>query len=105
MDSPIDDANEDLFEMNILSDDVDDGYDIGANDDPIKDDDDEQNFDESLISDLEQGEAIARESEEPIQFDDDEEKDSNDSGLSEGDASDVESKSSKSSSIILPVSR
>ncbi len=105
MSSPIDDVNEDLFEMNISSDDFDDGYDIGANDDPIKDDDGEQNFDESLIPYPEQGNLIARESEEPIQFDDDEEKDSNDSGISEGDVSDVESKSSKSSSIISSVSR
>jgi hypothetical protein len=102
MSSPIDDVNEDPFEMNILSDDFDDGYDIGANDDPIKDDDGEQNFDENLIPDSAQEDAIAREPEEPIPFDDDEEKDSNGSGLSEGDPSDVES---RSSSVISLVSR
>jgi len=100
MASPIDDENDILIEK-IVPDFDDDTYDIGANDDAIKDDEADQGFDEELNKEFESGTPVVPETVEPIQFDDDEEKDS---VIEESDTSDIEGKSSLSSPIIAPVS-
>jgi len=101
MASPIDDEDETAIDKKIVPDFDDDTYDIGANDDEIKDDEADQGFDEELNREFEQGTIVLLEPQESPPFGDDEEKDS---GIEESDTSDKEGKSLITTPIIVPVS-
>lgn len=81
----------------------DNNCDIGASDDPIKDDVVDQIYDEELNRETEQADIIASEPEEPVRYVY-EETDGNDSGIDVSDRSDTDKITPTSSPTTLQVS-